>query len=236
MAESFKIIISNLDPLTVAFLVVGIVAILAMVPKIINDAGIKKIGPIQIEQENQTLNFLTNKRIEEIDIENRENLWEATEDYIALCAINSKIACYYTVNSILAALSSPIKTMVLLNHIAPKLVAQNETQLIEKLSRSVTKSIRELKNTVHPEGCPTVSDTVNLSAENYAKFFPAWIKIARDITVKACYEKVQVYNEALSQTKDSHWIKIFKSCRDKNIAYIEGMGYIINKYNILEKA
>ena len=63
-----------------------------------------------------------------------------------------------------------------------------------------------------------------------------WIQIAREITVKACFEKIHIYEQALGQTKDKHWKAVFEDCINKNISYIEGMGWIINKQNKLERA
>ena len=57
MSESFKLIISNLDPYSLAIIALLIIAVVYMLPKVINEIGIKKIGPIQLEQENQTLKF-----------------------------------------------------------------------------------------------------------------------------------------------------------------------------------
>ena len=236
MSESFKLIISNLDPWTVIMLSVLVATILILLPKAVNDMGIKKLGPIQLEQENQTLNYLTNKQIEAIDIQNRENLWDATEEFIAQCAMDSKISCVAAVNAILQTIMSPIKTMVLLNHIAGKLVKENEEDLIKKLMRSVTKSFREFKNMALPAGCPASNEVAATTYTKYEQFFPMWIQIAREITVKACFEKIHIYEQALGRTKDKHWKSVFEDCINKNISYIEGMGWIINKQNKLERA
>ena len=37
-------------------------------------------------------------------------------------------------------------------------------------------------------------------------------------------------------TKDKHWKAVFEDCINKNISYIEGMGWVINKQNKLERA
>ena len=235
MSESFKLIISNLDPWSIAMLAVVIAVVLILLPKAVNEIGIKKLGPIQLEQENQTLNYLTNKQVESIDIQNRENLWDATEEFIAQCAMESKISCVAAVNSILQTVMGPIKTMVLLNHIAAKLVKDNEPDLIKKLSRSVTKSFREFKNMALPSGCPSSTEILEVTPEKYEQFFPMWIQIAREITVKACFEKIHIYEQALERTKDKHWKAVFQDCISKNISYIEGMGWTINKQNKLER-
>ena len=236
MSESFKLIISNLDPWTVVMLSVLVATILILLPKAVNDMGIKKLGPIQLEQENQTLNYLTNKQIEEIDIQNRENLWDATEEFIAQCAMESKIGCVAAVNAILQTIMSPIKTMVLLDRIAGKLIKENEEDLTKKLSRAVTKSFREFRHMALPTDCPARNEVAAISPTKYEQFFPEWIQLARDITVKACFQKIHVYEQALEHTKDKHWKSVFQDCISKNIAYIEGMGWIINKQNKLERA
>lgn len=236
MSESFKLIISNLDPLSIGMITLLVVAILMFLPKAVNEMGIKKLGPIQMEQENQTLNHLTNKRIEAIDIENRENLWEATEEYLAKIAMDSIIKCPAAVNSILATVSGQIRTMILLNHIAPKLVFSNQEHLIQKLQRSVMKSFREIKNLSLPDGCPSAEDVSNIVLEKFQGFFPNWLDLARSITVRACHEKIKVYLDALENTRDKHWKSIFESCYNKNLEYIEGMGYHIDKSGNLERS
>ena len=236
MAESFKLIISNLDPLSIGMLTLLVVAVLVFLPKAVTEMGIKKLGPIQMEQENQTLNHLTNKQIEAIDIQNRENLWEATEEFIAQCAMESRLTCVAVINSFLQAVMSPIRTMVLLNHIAGKLVLEKEPELIKKLSRSVAKSFKDFKYVAFPNSCPVSGELPAVTPEKYEAFFPQWIAMARDITVKACFEKIEVYEKALQRTKDKHWKDVFTDCINKNISYIEGMGWIINKQNKLERA
>lgn len=236
MTEKFSLLISGLDPFTVAFLVLGILGALVLLPKVVNEIGLKKIGPIQLEQENQTLNHLTNKRIEELDIENRENLWTMTEDFLADIAMKSQIACSAMVDSILQVISSPIRTMVLLNHIAPKLTMENHGELVKKLKRNLSKSIRDIKNTSLPNSCPAINSISEINPERYSDMIESWILLARDVTVKSCFQKIQIYEEALSNTKDKHWKKVFETCISKNISYIEGMGWFINKQNKLERA
>ena len=235
MSESFKLIISNLDAFSLSIIALLVIAIVYMLPKAIQEMGIKSIGPIKMEQENQTLNHVTQKTIEEIDVENRENLWEATGEFLEECAINSKIQCPAVVNSILQSISDSIRNMILLNHIAPKLVKEKEADLIERLNRASLKSLRVLKNSQIPTGCPAHADVLDLMPEKYKEFYPSWIELARKITVHACKKKMDVYEEALKVTKDKHWKDVFTECYNKNLAYIEGMGYIVNKRNHLEK-
>lgn len=235
MSESFKLIISNLDPFSLAIIALLIIAVVYMLPKVINEMGIKKIGPIQLEQENQTINHLTNKRIEEIDTENRENLWEATGEFLEECALNSKIACPAIINSILQSVTSSIQTLILLNHIAPKLAIDNEQNLIERLQRAAAKSLRILRQSQVPQYCPSSEEVMELSSDRYKDFYPLWIQLARKITVNSCKKKIDTYDEVLKTIKDKHWKEVFTECYNKNLAYIEGMGYIVNKKNQVEK-
>lgn len=120
--KTFELFISNLDPITTITLVLGIIAVLVLIPYVIRRAGISKLGPIQIEQENQTQNHLTNQRIEQVDIDNRENLWDMTEELVAEVFLYENVSCYAVTSTLIHTTLSPIRTMILLNHIAPQLL------------------------------------------------------------------------------------------------------------------
>ena len=235
MTDQFELIISNISPAVIALLVVLVVVVLWMLPKAIKEMGIKKIGPIQLEQQNLTLNHITATRIEEVDIENKENLWEMTEEYSAKIALQSKIACSCAVSAILSAVTTPLQTMILLNHIAPKLVKDHEEELLAKLNRSVFKSYKEFSVLGLPNACPAQESLSGMSPEKNSSFFPEWIALARDITARACFKKIKIYEEAIEGSQSDHWKDIFKKCLEKNTAYMEGMGWTISKYGRLER-
>ena len=235
MTDQFELIISNISPAVIALLVVLVVVVLWMLPKAIKEMGIKKIGPIQLEQQNLTLNHITATRIEEVDIENKENLWEMTEEYCAKIAIQSKIACSCAVSAILSAVVTPLQTMILLNHIAPKLTKEHEEELLAKLGRSVFKAYKEFSVAALPNACPAKESIIGISPENNSQFFPEWIALARDITARACFKKIKIYEEAIEGSQSEHWKDIFKKCLEKNTAYMEGMGWTISKYGRLER-
>lgn len=235
MTDQFELIISNISPAVIALLVLLVVVVLWMLPKAIKEMGIKKIGPIQLEQQNLTLNHITATRIEEVDIENKENLWEMTEEYSAKIALQSEIACSCAISAILSAVTTPLQTMILLNHIAPKLVKDHEEELLAKLNRSVFKSYREFSGLGLPNACPAQESLSGMSPEKNSSFFPEWIALARDITARACFKKIKIYEEAIEGSQSEHWKDIFKKCLEKNTAYMEGMGWTISKYGRLER-
>lgn len=234
MAESFRLFISGLDPFSLAILVLGIFGVLILLPKAITEAGIRKLGPIQMEQENQTLNHLTQKQIEEIDLSNRENLWELTEDTLAEATNLSQIPCHAAINSKLNAIISPLRTLVLINHIAPKLAMKEEEFLLQKITRSAQRTFREIKFSSLPAGCPVAEKIAQTEQLDYYAHIKNWLGIARNITAKACLEKLKVYDNALKQTKDKHWKEIFSGCYNKNLGYIEAMGFKVSKTHELE--
>lgn len=227
--KTFELFISNLDPITAIILVVGIIVILVLIPMVVRKSGISKLGPIQIEQENQTQNHLTNQRVEQIDIENRENLWEMTEELVAEVFLYENVSCYAVTSTLIHTTLSPIRTMILLNHIAPKLTKNNEKKLREKIDRSIAKGFRDIKLAKLPESCPSKLETDNLDTHKYKSLIDRWLELAREITSKACADKIKAYELTLEIVKDPHWQKIFQHCREKNISYIEDMGYNLNK-------
>ena len=235
MSEQFELIISNISPAVVFLLILLVVVVLRMLPKAIKEIGIKKIGPIQLEQQNLTLNHITATRIEEVDIENKENLWEMTEEYSAKIALQSQVSCSCAVAAILSAVITPLQTMILLNHIAPKLVKEHEEELIAKLNRSIFKSYRDFSVQVLPSACPAQESLSEISPEKNASFVPEWIALARDITARACFKKIKIYEEAIEGSHSQHWKDIFQKCLEKNTAYMEGMGWTVSKFGRLER-
>lgn len=234
MAESFRLFISGLDPISLVVLVFGIFGVLILLPKAITEAGIKKLGPIQLEQENQTINHLTQRTIESIDIQNRENLWAMTEDLIFDKLFESKVPCNFAAAALTHALINPLRNMILLNHVAPKLAINEESSFKEKLNRSINRSRREINPQLLPPNCPSENSIKTLDLSSSSEFLNNWLRLSREITSKSCLEKLKTYAAALDQTKDRHWKDIFTKCYNKNVDYIEAMGFIVNKQMQLE--
>lgn len=217
--------LSGLDTLSLMVLVVGVIFGIYILPNVIKRLGIVKLGPLEMEHKHQTQNYEINRKIDEIDIDNRENLWEMTEDIFAMAAEASPIMCDAAVGYILAEISSPIRNLVLINHIAPKLTASFEPQLRAKISRGISRAIRDARSITHGQGCPVVDDIMAIKLERYDKLVDDWIDRARSITCKACQDKLRVYDTAIENTSDKHWKEIYRNCAMKNREYIRGMGY-----------
>lgn len=215
--------IANVSPLNMAIIGVTIIVILYNLPKLISQSGIRKLGPIELEHRNQTTSYNTSKLINEIDIDNREALWEMTEELFDDIAYNSTLGCTSAVHSIIATISSPIRTMVLLNHIAPKLSRANEKDLSNKLLRGVHKALHHAKTQLRPSGCPVDSLVKTLDVEKYRQTILDWITAARRITAEACRKKIATYEHTLQSTTDAYWKSIYKELIDKNKQYIHDM-------------
>ena len=213
---------------SLSVLLVGLLALLHVLPNTIRKLGIIKLGPLEMEHKHQTLNYEINRKIDEIDINNRERLWDMTEDIFAVASEKSTIKCEAAVGYILSGVSSPIRNMVLLNHIAPKLVKSEEDVLRAKICRGISRAVRDAKHIVHGKGCPVSSDVSDLSVERYTGLIEDWMMRARSITSKACKEKLKVYQYAVDNTKDKYWVDVYRSCILKNKSYIKGMGYEID--------
>lgn len=217
--------LSGLDTLSLMVLVVGVIFGVYILPNVIKRLGIVKLGPLEMEHKHQTQNYEINRKIDEIDIENRENLWDMTEDIFAVAAEASTIKCEAAVGYILAGISSPIRNLVLINHIAPKLTTAYEPQLRAKISRGISRAIKDARAINPGNGCPVVEEIMSIKIERYDSLVDNWIDRARAITTKACQDKLRIYDTAIDSTNDKHWKEVYRSCAMKNRDYIRGMGY-----------
>lgn len=221
-------ILSLLEGMDVFSLLVvfgSILAALHMVPNIIKKLGISKLGPLEMEHRNQSNNYETNRKIEIIDIDNRENLWEMTEDLFSAAADASTLGCDAAVGYILHGVSDPIRTMVLLNHIAPKLVKHNEVDLRARITRGISRALKDARTITQKDKCPVSDDIAGIPISKYDSLIDNWINRARAITSQACEKKIQVYEAAIENNSDKHWKDIYKNCINKNRHYIKGMGH-----------
>lgn len=217
--------LSGLDTISFAVLVAGVLFAIYILPNIVKRLGIVKLGPLEMEHKHQTQNYEINRKIEDIDITNRENLWDMTEDMFSMAAESSPIKCEAIVGYILAGVSSPIRNLVLINHIAPKLVKSYESQLRVKIMRGISRAIKDARVINHDNGCPVMSDIQALTPERYDQLIDNWIIRAREITSRACLDKIRLYESAIENTNDKYWKDVYKTCVQKNKAYVKGMGY-----------
>lgn len=217
----------GMDTLSLIVVIAGILVAMQILPNAIKKMGIVKLGPLEMEHKQQTLNYEVNRKIDNIDISNRENLWDMTESVFFDVAEGSLIKCEAAVGYILSGVSSPIRSMVLLNHIAPKLIESEKDFLVSKINRGISRAIRDAKHIVCYGDCPIADDVSKLDIDKYNVVIEDWIARARSITSKACKDKIKVYEMALENTKDKHWVSVYKDCIDKNKSYINGMGYKI---------
>lgn len=221
-------ILSLLEGMDVFSLLVvfgGILAAMHMIPNIIKKLGISKLGPLEMEHRNQSNNYETNRKIEIIDIENRENLWEMTEDLFSAAADASTLGCDAAIGYILHGVSNPIRTMVLLNHIAPKLVKHNEVDLRARITRGISRALKDARVITHKDDCPVSDNIAAIEISKYDVLIDQWIDRARNITSQSCQRKIEVYETAIEHNSDKHWKDIYKNCINKNRHYIKGMGH-----------
>lgn len=229
MFDSFANGLAAIPPVTLAIFGILILTILYSLPRVLRSIGVKKLGPLEIEQTNQTINHSTLKQIENIDIENREALWDMTEDLFLHASMRSTVPCAAAVGHIVDGIAAPIRTMVLLNHIAPKLGKSNEELLRKKITHGITRALHNTKMYKNIENCPVADQVNTLDPNKYDVFITAWIDQARSITVRACASKIKLYNEVLNMVQDKHWVHVYTSCIEKNKRYITDMGYSIDR-------
>lgn len=222
MKELFDFL-GGLDVLSLTVLVFAALLTLNSFPNIVKRMGVVKLGPLEIEHKHQTQNYEVNRKIEEIDIDNRENLWDMTEDLLSSAAENSSIACDAAVAHILSLVASPIRTIVLLNHAAPKLVRNNEEVLRCRIKRSAAREVNNAKGSFNLVECPIVEELDLIKIQEYESLIDSWIEKARKITLKSCELKIAVYESALETMSDKYWKGIYKDCIEKNKNYIRGM-------------
>ena len=221
--NSFFEFLGGLDIVSLTILVFGVLLILNVLPNTVKRMGLVKLGPLEIEHQHQTQNYEINRKIEDIDIENRENLWDMTEELFSVAAENSHITCEAAVGHILSLVASPIRTLVLLNHIAPKLVKNNEEVLRCKVKRGIARGVRDAKSSFSLTSCPILSEIQDIKTTKYDSLIDSWIENARIVTIQSCEAKIGVYESALETMTDKHWKGIYKECIEKNKSYIRGM-------------
>lgn len=206
-------------------LILGVIAIIYFLPNAVKKMNIVKLGPLEIEHRHQSQNYEVNRMIENIDLENRENLWEMTEDIFNSVAESSTIECEAVVGYIINGVSNPIRNIVMMNHVTKKLMKSEEQQLKEKIKHGISRSIRDAKRVDYAEGCPIENDLLDINTDKYSKVIDDWIIRARQITARACLAKINVYERAIAEINDNYWKEIYKSCIKKNQNYLKGMGY-----------
>lgn len=235
MLDSFTNGLAAIPPLTLAIFGALVLTILYSLPRVLRSIGVKKLGPLEIEQANQTINHDVLKQIENIDIDNREALWDMTEDLFLHASMRSSVPCSAAVGHIIDGIASPIRTMVLLNHIAPKLCKSNEELLRKKISHGITRALRDIKMYKDIDSCPVTEHVRSLDPNKYSQLIDSWIESARSITALACAKKIKLYNDTLALVQDKHWSAVYNSCIEKNKHYIIDMGYNINKLGDIYK-
>ena len=223
--KDFFIYLQSLELSSLIVFILGIIAIIYFLPNAVKRMNIVKLGPLEIEHRHQSQNYEINREIERIDIENRENMWDMTDDLFMSASESSNIKCEAVVGYVINCIASPIRNIVMLNHIAPKLVKSEEQHLKDKIKRGISRSIRDAKKIDYGDGCPIENDLLGINVEKYSNLIEDWIIRARQITSRACLRKIHVYEKAINDTNDTHWKEIYKHCINKNKGYLKGMGY-----------
>lgn len=223
--EKILSLLESMDVFSLLVVFGSILAAMHMIPNIIKKLGISKLGPLEMEHRNQSNNYETNRKIEIIDLDNRENLWEMTEDLFSAAADASTLGCDAAIGYILHGVSDPIRTMVLLNHIAPKLVKHNEADLRARITRGISRALKDARAIIHKDECPVADEVAEIAISKYDVLIDQWIDRARSITSQACKKKIEIYEIAIESNSDKYWKDIYKNCIQKNKHYIRGMGY-----------
>lgn len=217
--------LTNISDFGLIVIIVGILLVLYVLPNTIRRLGVVRLGPLEMEHRHQSQNYEVNRKVDEIDIANRERLWEMTEDIFDIAASSSKIRCEAVVGYILDGIAGPIRNLVMINHISSKLLIAEEDNLRSRIGRGVARAMRDTKKINYGNGCPIQDDIRSLELDGYTYLIDDWIARARSITAKSCRDKIRVYETALEDTKDRHWIRVYQNCIVKNQGYIRGMGY-----------
>lgn len=213
------------SPFVIGMVLLFICFLLWRIPIMVKSMGLKKLGPLEIEHKNQSFNYQINKLVEEVDITQRERMWEMTEDLIGEYAEASQLKCQAAIGYICHSIINPIRTMVLLNHIAKHLVIENEKILRAKILRGIHKTIRNTNTSMEYMHCADTDNMLKINLEGYDNIIDDWLTRARSICSQECANKIRIYRRAIENTEDKYWRTIYKDCIAKNTHYIEGMGY-----------
>lgn len=229
--ESVAHILTKSSPFVIIMVFLFIAFLLWRIPSMAKDMGIKKFGPLELEQKNHSFNYQINKLVEEVDNIQKERMWEMTEDLIGEYADAAPMQCQAAVGYICHNIINPLRTMIFLNHIAKHLVVQNEKVLRSKISRSINKTLRNTHLSMQHVQCPDLKNMVQENQHSYDMVIDDWLQRARDICSQECTNKIRIYHKALNNTKDHYWKSIYQDCIAKNTHYIHGMGYVVPSMN-----
>ncbi len=217
--------IGGLSGIQVVVVGVCLLAALHLLPDFVSRLGVTKLGPIEIERRNLSADYQVRREIDAIDRDARERLWDMTEDMIHEGIGLDGVGCEAVSGCILYSISSPLRNMIMLNHMAQRLAVENERSLQDRLARGIRRSCREMSRVAVGAGCPVSQSILQIDSRVFEQFILDWIVRARSITVRACRDKVAIYSRAASEIRDRYWIDVFKLCENKNIGYVRGMGY-----------
>lgn len=224
MIDLLNNIILNAQPTTMFVICTMIVLLVILMPRAIKRLGIKKIAGVELhsQEEDYARQYEIGKEIIEIDTRLKETLWEYSEDLLMDFAEKSPLTCDAAIGHVLGGIFGHIRAHIMLNHLTDKLSVANEDKFVKKLTRNVRASLGDSKRSVYDE-CPCRHEMEVLEVSRYRPVIDQWIADARTMVTAACKEKIDVYTQAMLDSRSDYWKAVFKKCIEKNEGYIEAL-------------
>jgi hypothetical protein len=216
---------------------IGIVVILTAVAVLsvwaIKKLGIKKLGPVQMLEEQQQKNDEHNKsisclhymddEIDEIDNTLRMQCHQIILEYsshirVALRQISADDA---VCGNLIANVKVILSGSVIRNHYTRELMP-------ERLNKYRERYIGQMEDFYRNQSSYTTVVTLppwDESKKVFEHLLDEWIKRIKQAVVSACEEKIEVYDRYKNRFKeDDPWMSVCLDCREKNVNYVKILG------------
>lgn len=218
-------VLSQISTANLVVIIIGIVIVLV----IINRMHITKLGPLEIEHKDQTINAGVHKQLEDLDDQLRSNVWDMTSTLTRTASGQFDIQeglCYLAKRALMYIISVPLQDAAISNHFTKRLSPTHR----EYYRQQILDSIRDYYKELYYAGRTSERTCDNLPPwedmqEKYELFVQEWLVRVAHLTIETCKLKIEIYEDALTHSSE-HWNEIFKKCKSKNEKYIKELGQI----------
>jgi hypothetical protein len=204
-----------------------LVVVAVVVVFLVRKLHIKSLGPIQMEQHNQTTLFSMNEVIKDIDYFGMWQMRQITSDMkIKISNIfTERRICTIARIALSSAIRFPLYESVANNHFTTELMPEHydayRARIVERMADEYISF-------------SSVSNDLSCGKES----LPSWTEVSKDLTdcidlwlcrigretLLACQKKLGVYNSYLhnfKENKDAYRMDIVQQCIDKNRRYAD---------------
>ena len=204
----------------------GVIILLIVGAVIIRKLGIKNIGPIKLEQRNQTTMHSMNEATKDSDDSCRRQLRHITSSMkINISNIFAAVnVCSIARVALSSAIRSSLYESIANNHFTRELMPENYEGYRERLVEMIKEEYMYLSSFAKDTSCNHESlPPWAAISKNMVVFVELWIKrISREVMLN-CERKIQIYQKYqgdFEDAKDEYRLRIVKNCIQKNEEYV----------------